>query len=209
MKNQHVRNVFAGTTRQTRLRIDEGLVKHPDERMLRTHDRSGQKLRDTVNPITGFCTGVTGPMESDGHTVRAAKPTSGAGTPLPTRDERTGLWWVGDDRLVIRTTRTPDGPLRRTRIVKSEDLDSRGRTPEERSATKRKHSARREANVTATRRTKADPITDEDIRKYLRRWKMDNMKLTSKIRSAARAAIQHERTVQAYGRDLRQPKGRR
>lgn len=108
---------FKGTTKLERLRVDEGLVPQPHERGLRTRDRSGQRLRDVIDPKTGFCVGVTGPMESDGTSVRAAKGTSGGGAPLPEYDPSTGLWTLGDQLLVVRTESDGDAPLRKTRLV--------------------------------------------------------------------------------------------
>jgi len=213
MKSQHVRHAFAGTTRQTRLRIDEGLVPSPDERTLRHRDRSGQKLRDVINPKTGFCTGVTGPMESDGTTVRAAKEISASGTPLPEYDTVTGVWWmVGPDgptgdALVIRTTTTPDGPLRRTRIVKKDEIAS-GTDPRTGEKSSKKRDSERRKHHQANRAQRADKpkparITDIEISAYLLGKYGFVPNLTPRIRQATRAAMVHEATVKAYGRDLR------
>jgi hypothetical protein len=204
-KTRKPRHVFAGTTRQTRLRIDEGLARHPDERRLRELDRSGQKLRDVINPRTGFCTGVTGPMESDGYTVRAAKPISGSGPALPEYDSTTGNWYVGEERLVVRTTDTPDGPLARTRLVRPDEEGYDSLPTVEKITRKPKIKAVRPAGDEGTRRhRRSGPrFTDEEILAFVRQtygFRAD--KLTREIRTAAVAVMIKQATVAEYQADL-------
>lgn len=194
-----VRHAFPGG-RQLRLRIDEGLTPHPDERRLRLRDRSGQKLKDVIDPRTGFCTGVTGPMEPDGTCIRDAKPTSGAGTPLPTHDPITGAWWVGADRLVVRTTTTPDGPLHRTRVVKASTLNKNGHTPDEQKRTKKPVTARQQASLASR---KGPRYTDTEIRVWVAEHTGYKGKLTRAIRTSAISCMVKASTVQEYSQDLR------
>lgn len=198
-KTRKPRHVFAGTTRLTRLKIDEGITPHPDERRLRERDRSGQKLKDVIDAKTGFCTGVTGPMESDGTRIRAAKPTSGAGTPLPERDDATGLWWVGEDRLVVRTVTTPDGPLARTRVIKKDHLDESGRTPDERKPARKPVSARQQASLD---NRKGPRYTDAEIRAWVAEHTGYRGKLTRVIRTSAISCMVKAATVREYAADL-------
>lgn len=203
-KSQKVRHAFAGSWRQHRLTTFDGLYPDVTERGLVHRDRSGQKLRDVVDPRTGFCTGVSSPMHNtDEASVRPADPTSGGGEALPEYDRHTGRWWVGRDRLVVRTTTTPDGPLRRTRIVKAEDLDEAGATPDERkaavkaarAASRKPDSARRTAN-------KGNRPSDKEIAQYLRDFTGYTGPITSKIRQAAIAVIIKQRTVAAYQAEM-------
>src|SRR5688572_32065074 len=103
MKSTKVRHAFRGTTRQTRLNAFDGLYLHPEERGV-MHSVDGQKLRDVVNPRTGFCiTAVTPTFNDRGAVVRPAKGTSGGGEPLPERDD-TGRWHDPKTGLVYRLT---------------------------------------------------------------------------------------------------------
>jgi hypothetical protein len=205
MMGKKVRHAFAASTRQIRLRPDEGLVPHPDERGLRTRDRSGQKLQDIIDPTTGFCTGVRGPMESDGTTVRMAAPTSGGGTPLPERDPDTGLWWVGNDRLVIRTTDTPHGPLVRTRIIKAGTPDFDPDMPTHQKISKTpKPRVQKSVQPAGQDRPKRGPrYTDREIRDYLKTKFGYTGPLTRVIRTAAISALVKSATVAEYSKDLR------
>lgn len=189
-KTRKVRHAFRGTTRQTRLRIDEGLVPQPHERGMRTHDRSGQKLRDVVDPETGFCIGVTGPMESDGTIVRAAKGISASGPDLPERDEATGLWWVGDERLVIRTLDMGDEPIRVARLRKptADELASRKkgtRLPRPKSDTSHR-------NVNKPRAPRKSDIQDHEIVQWIKAFcgvDYSGKRIPSKVRRAAVEAM--------------------
>lgn len=204
-RTRKVRHAFAGSSRMLRLRLDEGLTPQPDERRLRERDRSGQKLRDVINPKTGFCVGVTGPMESDGHTVRAAKPTSGAGPALPEYDAATGRWFVGEDRLVIRTTDTPEGPMSRTRIIKRDDeaYDSAPTHEKIKKSPKiRSNQAVRPAGDDK-RRTRGPRYTDAQIKDFLREYLGWTGPLTREIRTAAIATMIKHSTVAQYSQDLR------
>lgn len=210
-KNTRVRHAFADSWRQHRLTHEDGRYPGTDERTLTRRDMSGQKLRDVVDPRTGFCTGVTGPMFNSGEaSVRAADPTSGGGEALPTYDRDTGLWWVGNDRLVVRTVSTPDGPLRRTRIVKAADLDEAGATPDERkAAVKAARAASRKPDSQRRQAHKGDRPNDREIAQYLRDFTGYTGPITSKIRQAAIAVIIKQRTVSAYKADLDKAKRKR
>lgn len=210
-KNTRVKHAFKGSWKQHRLTAFDGLYPDVTERGLIHRDRSGQKLRDVVDPRSGFCTGVSSPMHNSGEaSVRPADGTSGGGEALPTRDPDTGLWWVGNDRLVVRTTQTPDGPLRTTRIVKAEDLDEAGATPDERkaavkaarAASRKPDSPRREAN-------RGNRPSDREIREYLKNFTGYTGPITRQIRQAAIAVIVKQRTVAAYQADLDKGKRKR
>lgn len=193
-KTRKPRHVFAGTTRQTRLRIDEGLIPHPSERGLRLRDRSGQRLRDVIDPSTGFCLGVSGPMESDGTRTRMANPISGTGEALPIRDPRNGAWYAANGSHAVRTTVDPEGPLSRSPRQKidasaKDDRPIRSRKPD---------SARRQHHRT-------NRITDVEIAAYLKTTFGFVPPLTSRIREAARASIVKAATVAEYAADMKRP----
>lgn len=216
MKNRKPRHVFAGTTRMNRLRPDEGLVPAPDERTLRYRDRSGQKLRDVINPKTGFCTGVTSPMESDGIPVRAAKPTSGAGTALPELDPSTGRWFVGEDRLVVRTTLDGDRPLTRTRLIKPTDADYDSAPTVEKICKPKKVRAVRPAGderdeSKSNGRRRGPRFTDKEILTFIRdKFGVQGaLTITREIRTAAVAAMTKAATVAEYQADLARARGKR
>ena len=107
--------------------VDDGLLRSPEERTLTTHDRGGNRLRDVINPDTGFCTGVTSPLTiPDGKGVINPTPVSGAksaSTPdvrfHPDKEVYYDLARNSDSDpfgLVIRTTDNADGPLPVTRV---------------------------------------------------------------------------------------------
>lgn len=210
MKNRKPRHVFAGTTRMNRLRPDEGLVMQPDERTLRYRDRSGQKLRDVVDPKTGFCVGVTSPMESDGIAVRAAKPTSGGGQPLPELDSATGRWFVGEDRLVVRTTLDGDRPLTRTRLIKPTEEDFGTAPTVEKIRKQPKVRAVRPAGDEAkpSSRRRGPRFSDKEILDFIKhRFGVSGkITITREIRTAAVAAMTKAATVAEYQADLRNAK---
>lgn len=214
MKNRKPRHVFAGTTRMSRLRPDEGLVMQPDERTLRYRDRSGQKLRDVVDPKTGFCTGVTSPMESDGIAVRAAKPTSGGGTPLPELDSATGRWYVGEDRLVVRTTLDGDRPLTRTRLIKPTEDDYDTAPTVEKIRRQPKVKAVRPAGDEQPRsngRRRGPRFSDKEILDFIKHrfGVTGKITITREIRTAAVAAMTKAATVAEYQADLDKARGKR
>ena len=86
--------------------------------------------------------------------------------------------------------------MRRTRVVK------------EQAEPKKKRDSPRRQHHQATRAQRADKprpakITTEEISAYLLSKYGFVPNLTPRIREAARAAMVHEATVKAYGRDLR------
>lgn len=108
-------------------RIEDGLVKMPDERTLRTHDIGGNRLRDVINPETGMCTGVTSPLTvPDGTSVMNHTPVSGAKSKSapdvrfdPEKEVYYELVRNKDSDpfgLVYRTCEDSDGPLPVTRV---------------------------------------------------------------------------------------------
>lgn len=116
-KTRRVRHAFAGSTKMIRLRIDEGLTPHPDERRVTKRDRGGNKLIDVHNH-NGFCVDVRSPMTPTGP-VETPKGVSGAGKKLPTKkfdvwvDENgrpIRLTTMGEDRLPVVKTESDDQP---------------------------------------------------------------------------------------------------
>ena len=108
-------------------RIEDGLVKEPSERTLRTHDIGGNRLRDVMDKNTGMCTGVTSPLTiPDGTRVMQPTPTSGSpskSAPDVRFDPAKEVYYelvrnkdTDPFGLVMRTTSDPDGPLPVTRV---------------------------------------------------------------------------------------------
>lgn len=115
-------------------RIEDGLVRLPEERTLRTHDIGGNPLRDVVDRETGFCTGVTSNLTiPDGTSVMQPTPVSGAksaSTPDVRFDPTREVYYelvrnkASDPfGLVVRTTDDQDGalPVTRVRVVTAKD----------------------------------------------------------------------------------------
>jgi len=200
-KCTRVKGAFKGTTRQTRLNVFDGLYLHPEERGV-MHSVDGQKLRDVVNPVTGFCiTAVTATFNDTGAVVRPARGTSGGGAPLPERDAN-GAWHDPETGLIYRLTDDGDAPLRVTRATKvsqnqMDDAPIRESMRRERPAkgTPRKR-------VDSPRRAVTGRISDDEIRAYLLRKIGFVPPLNTKVRQAARAAITKDATVLAYQRDV-------
>lgn len=108
-------------------RIEDGLVRLPEERTLRTHDIGGNPLRDVIDRNTGMCTGVTSNLTiPDGKSVMDPTPVSGAksaSTPDVRFDPTREVYYelvrnkASDPfGLVVRTTDDLDGPLPCTRV---------------------------------------------------------------------------------------------
>lgn len=201
MKNQKVRHAFAGTTRQTRLNVFDGLYRTPEEIGVR-HSVNGQKLRDIIDPRTGYCVNAVTPTFNQYEaTVRPAKGTSGAGIEPPRRDESTGRWYAPETGCVLRTTTDGDAPLPRTRIVKNPTLPTPKAEPVN---TKKTNSPRRATHLAERQRARQAPLTDAMIREYLRlKYGKKITTITPKIRQAVKAAMVHAATVKAYSDDLR------
>jgi hypothetical protein len=200
MKNQKVRHAFAGTTRQTRLNVFDGLYRTPEEIGVR-HSINGQKLRDIIDPRTGFCVNAVTPTFNQYDSgMRMAKRTSGAGKETPRRDESTGRWYDPETGYVCRETTDGDAPLPRTRIVENPTL----RTPKAEPVNTKVDSPRRATHLAERKRAKQAPLTDDMIREYLRlKYGKKITKITPRIRQAVRAAMVHSATVKAYSQDLR------
>jgi hypothetical protein len=110
--------------------VEDGLIPLPDERGLRTRDKSGNRLIDVVDPKSGFCVGVRSPLDCGGQHVINPTPTSGATSAQykPYRkidghyvDMSTVSELATDDPsvhygLVVRLTTDGDDPLQKTRV---------------------------------------------------------------------------------------------
>lgn len=200
MSRTKVRHAFRGTTRMTRLNAFDGLYAHPEERGV-LHSVNGQKLRDIVDPKTGFVINSVTPTFNRYDTeIRPAAGTSGAGAKLPERDTPTGRWFDPETGLVYRVTADGDAPLPVTRVVKVDASAQDPDAPTTEKIARRVPRAEREREVA---RPKRDRITDEDIKVYLADRFGFVPPLNTKIRQAARAAIIKDRTVRAYELDIR------
>lgn len=94
--------------------LKDGVARMGEElTWLRTRDKSGQKLRDIVDPRTGYCVSVTSPLEG---------PVSGKGTSgshnaqtkraaVEVTEARGHKLYVDEDGFVCRTLDHEDGPL--------------------------------------------------------------------------------------------------
>lgn len=183
---------------------------------LRTRDIGGNKLVDVVNPATGFVMGVRSALESGanntpGHARPGISASHEEAQNLPRRDEATGLWWVGPNRLVQRTIDTPEGPLKVARVVKpavAEKLDKRAeaaskvkRGPKDASS---KGQPRAKAGAGSTRHERTGVTgagsgpTAKEIAEYVKVKYGFTGRLTPEIRRAARVAIEHDRQVREY-----------
>ncbi len=108
-------------------RIEDGLVRLPEERTLTTHDIGGNRLRDVTSRHTGMCTGVTSNLTiPPGSSVIQPTPVSGnksASTPDVRFDPNRSVYYelvrnkdTDPFGLVCRTTDNQDGPLPVTRV---------------------------------------------------------------------------------------------
>lgn len=172
----------------------DGLIPFPDERTLIRRDKGGNRLRDRVDPQTGFCTGVTSPLLSNGVHVLPYKRPTGASGPDVRFDSKSARYYdliresdsdpIG---LVVRLTTDGDAslPCTRVRIVKGEKSES-GASERNSSAPVRKPVSARKAN-------------DEAVRAVLAAMGYKGP-IDSKMRKAALELIAYEKTC--TGRDI-------
>lgn len=106
-------------------RIDDGLVKGPDERTLTKYDKGGNKLRDVVDPTSGMCTGVTSPLTITDRIIQPTPVSGGKSKDAPDvrfDPEKEVYYELVRNKdtdpfgLVMRTTSDADGPLPVTRV---------------------------------------------------------------------------------------------
>lgn len=92
---------------------------------MRFRDRAGNKLRDVVNPVTGYCTGVESALESEprnqvGQPVRPG--VSGTHTSytrsicLEKRAAGDREYWTDEDGTVVRTVDMGESPIPLSRV---------------------------------------------------------------------------------------------
>jgi hypothetical protein len=193
------------TITREQLRYEELVARKSDALTgLITRDRSGNKLSDRIDPQTGFCTGVTGPMlVPDGVKIIESKGVSGGGLTLPTRN---GNLWVsgrGESKRVIRTTDMDDDA----------PLPTLARTVRPSSATKAERRASAASKVKKApakgvdhRKPKGDSKSDgrrlgpsdAEIISYLKAFCGYAGDITPAVRKAARVAMAHRAQVAEY-----------
>jgi hypothetical protein len=193
------------------LRAERAIAHRADPlTTITTKDRLGNTLVDVMNR-DGFCTGV----RSAGTITASLIVPKGAASAsyqevlaLPHRDPETGLWWVGEDRLVQRMVTTPDGPLKVARVVKAstaEKLDRRasaaskvkraprGSTTQGDRAASSKSGQGKRARVAGVARP-----TEKQVTAYIRNKYGFTGSLTPKIRKAAVVAIMADRSARDF-----------
>lgn len=90
--------------------INDGVIRHSYERGVTHRDFMGNKLRDTINPQTGFCNGVISPVLGG----RVGQGTSGSPTVESARGyvtKRDGHYFDGLTGTHLRTLDMGDEPL--------------------------------------------------------------------------------------------------
>lgn len=183
-------------------RMETWMARHTVEPLtrIRTSDGRGGKLRDVVDPRTGYCTGVTSPTWTHGMPKRyEPEGVSGAVSKPEDNlrlDKATGLWYYGEDRVVVRTTDTPDGPMRQVRIAKDRTRNSEARE----SAKAKVKRAPKGDGKTNSRDHSARPasFSREEIAAYVNTKYGYTGPLSRQIIRAARVAMTHAQQVQAY-----------
>lgn len=197
---------------RAQLRFERDLSYRADPNTgLRHRDRSGNKLVDVVNPLTGFCTGTRSPLESAANNV-PGQPKSGISVSqdeveaLPHYDAAKGVWFVGKQRLVQRMIDTPDGPLQVARVVKpavAEKLDNRAaaaskvkRAPKGGAAPKR--AAGNGKRGAGNGGSSTSGPTRAEIAAYIKSKYGFAGKITPTIAKAARVSMEHDRQVREY-----------
>lgn len=172
----------------------DGLIPFPDERTLIRRDRGGNRLRDRIDPQTGFCTGVTSPMLSNGVHVLPYKRPTGASGPDVRYDSESARYYdlirASDSDpigLVVRLTSDGDDslPCTRVRIVKGE-RSATGEPERNSSAPVRKPVSARKAN-------------DEAVTAVLAAMNYKG-EITRELRNAVLEMIAYEKTC--TGRDV-------
>jgi hypothetical protein len=202
MSRTKVRGAWKGTTKQTRLNIFDGLYPGADERGV-THRINGQKLRDIIDPSTGFVVNSVTPCFNPlDPPVRAAAGVSGGGAVMPERDADTGAWHDPQTGHVYRLTTDGDGALSRTRVVKTATSarDHDAPTTEKIRRTRPSGEPRQSSGKP---KSGASSISNEEIAAYCAEKFGYRGPLSKRIREAARAAITKHRTVLAYQADMR------
>lgn len=90
--------------------VKDGVMLMPWERGIQTRDQVGNKLRDVIHPVTGFCIGVVSPiLGGEVNKGTSGSPTVEVCRGMVTRDSA-GLYHDQDGR-VIRTEAMGDCPL--------------------------------------------------------------------------------------------------
>lgn len=105
--------------------VKDGLVPHPDERGMTRRDLGGNKLVDVVNPISGYCVGVTSALTPSGNSVRPASQVSGTTSGPDVRfDPDTARYYqlVRESKsapigIVVRLTTDGDDSLPCSRVI--------------------------------------------------------------------------------------------
>lgn len=188
------------------LRAERAIAHRADPlTTITTKDRLGNRLVDVVNPKTGFCTGV----RSAGTITETVIVPKGAASAshqevlaLPVYDQETGLWWVGEDRLVQRMVQTPDGPLKVARVVKASVADKLDRRAEAAGKVKRApkdgFKGRNSKTGRAGKGRKASRPTDAQVDAYLRNKFGYAGTISAKIKRAAVSAVMADKDASRY-----------
>lgn len=102
--------------------VKDGLIPMPDERGVTVRDKGGNKLIDVINPLTGYCVGVTSPLSIKGRIVPASPITGGSGPDVRFDAESARYYELVRDRatapigFVVRLTTDGDDSLPCTRV---------------------------------------------------------------------------------------------
>lgn len=101
--------------------IRDGVIPTTREAVMRKRDKAGNKLRDVVDPSTGWCIGVESNLESAAKNTPLSpcpEGTSASPTILTKRADvrRMGDYWVDSTGCVIRTVSMGDDQLPLARV---------------------------------------------------------------------------------------------
>jgi hypothetical protein len=183
-------------------RMEVFLARHTREPLtsIRTTDGKGNKLRDVVDPRTGFCVGVTSPTWTDGQ--RVIEPTGVSGNCKPedklTLDKATGLWYYGEHRVVVRTTDTPEGPMRTVRIAKAPASDRTGRAEKRSEAKSKIKRAPKSPSSGSSGSSTRVTYTRAEVAEYLRVKYGYTGNISNHVLRSARTAMEHDRQITDY-----------
>lgn len=159
----------------------DGLIPFPDERTLIRRDKGGNRLRDRIDPQTGFCTGVTSPLLANGVHVLPYKRPTGASGPDVRYDSESARYYdlirtsetepIG---LVVRLTSDGDDslPCTRVRIIKGE-RSATGEPERKSTAPVQKSVSARKANDEAVRAILASHGYSGPIDRKMRRLALE------------------------------------